>query len=149
MNYKFMGCVLAIFSVLIILNGCGEDDGGSSAVTPIRDEPAIIDSVLAADIYHDRPDGITDLFFDSSEEIYLWIYWANVEGRHEVVVKWYSPEEEEEDPPYREDLQIFNSPTGQQITWFYIKSGDFTEGEWFVEIYLDEEFERMHIFTVE
>ncbi len=149
MNYKFMGCVLAIFSVLIILNGCGDDDGGSATVGPTRDEPAILDSVLAANVYHDRPDGITNFFTDYSEEIYLWIYWTNVKGRHEVVVKWYSPDEGADDSPYREQSKDFNSLTDQKITWFYIKSEDFTEGEWFAEIYLDEEFERMHIFTVE
>lgn len=150
MNYKFMGCVLAIISILIISNGCGEGEGGSSTVSPVRGEPAILDSVLAENVYEDRPDGITNLFFDDSDKIYLWVYWTNVEGRHEVVVEWYSPEEGADDPPYREERQPFNSPTGQQITWFYLDkpSGGFTDGEWFVEIYLDDGFERMHIFTI-
>jgi len=151
MNYKFMGCVLAILSVVIILNGCSEGGGGGSGVSPVRDEPAILDSVLAVNVFNDRPDGITELFFDDSKEIYLWIYWTNVEGRHEVVVNWYSPDEGEDDPPYWDELQSFNSPSGQQITWFYLNnpSGGFIEGEWFAEIYLDDEFERMHIFTVQ
>ena len=151
MSHKFMGCFLALLFVVIVLSGCGEGDGGGSAVSPIRGEPAILDSALAINVHQDRPDGITDLFFDYSEKIYLWMYWTNVEDRHEVVVKWYSPEEGADDPPYWEERQPFNSSTGQQITWFYLDnpSGGFSEGEWFVEIYLDDEFERMHIFTVQ
>jgi hypothetical protein len=153
MNYQHWKTILAAFAVLwsiIFFSGCEAKSGGGAVVTPGRDEPAIVDSAMAIDIYEDRPDGITNVFFSNDDRIYLWIYWMNVEGRNEVEVRWFSPEEEG-DEPYLKEIQSFTSNTGQQITWFYIDkpAGGFTAGEWFVEIYLNGNFERMHIFTVE
>jgi len=154
MNYQHWKNILVAFAVLlsiIFFSGCEAKSGGGAVVTPGRDEPAIVDSVMAINVHEDRPDGVTTLFFNDSSEIFLWIYWMNVEGRNEVEVRWFSPNEGVDDPPYWEETQSFTSTTGQQITWFYIEepSGGFTEGEWFVEIYLNGSFERMHIFTIE
>lgn len=125
--------------------------GGSDSTTPSRYEPAIVDCVLAIDVTDERPDGITDTFFDSSDRIYVWVYWENVDGRHTVDVDWFSPGDDIDDPPYRSDKESFTSSTGTAITWFYIDQpvGGFDEGEWFVDIYLDEYFERSLLFMVE
>ena len=154
MNYQHLKNILIAFAVLLhifFLSGCEAKSGGGAVVTPMRGEPVIVDAVMAINVHEDRPDGITNLFFSDSDQIYLWIYWMNVEGRNEVEVRWFSPDEEVDDPPYWEETQSFTSTTGEQITWFYIDepSGGFTEGEWFVEIYLSGNFERMQIFTVE
>ena len=113
-------------------------------------EPAILDAVLAINVSDDRPDGITTEFFDTSERIFLWVFWANVEGRHAVEIRWFSPEDELDDLPFREEILNFTSNTGDQITWFFIDSpsAGFAEGEWFVEVFLDEFFERSYVFTV-
>lgn len=146
-----------LLSLLFLCLACAlnfyacDSTGGSGASSPGIDEPAIVDCVSAIDVTDNRPDGITDTFFDSSEEIYLWIYWDNVDGRHTVEVDWISPEDDFEDPPYREDSASFNSSTGSAITWFYIDRpvGGFAQGEWFVDIHLDGYFERSLIFLVE
>ncbi|MCZ6678336.1 MAG: hypothetical protein O7E52_13920 [Candidatus Poribacteria bacterium] len=137
----------------IIFGGCDESpSGGSASIALLRGEPVILDSVLAINVNEDRPDGITDTFFSRvSDRIHLWIFWTNVEDTHTVEVLWFSPEEDTDDPPFRREEEIFNSETGDQITWFFIDqpSNGFPEGEWFVEIFLDGLFERSHVFLVE
>ena len=144
---------LALLLSGIIFGGCDETpSGGSGSINPLKGEPAILDSVLAFNVTDNRPDGITDTFFSKvSERIHLWIYWTNVQGRHTVEVRWFSPEEDLEDPPFRADTETFSSSTGEQITWFFVDrpTTGFPEGEWWVEIYLDGLFERSHVFVVE
>ena len=153
MGGKFnMRFFLVLFLGSVIFGGCEESpSGGSGSLNLLKGEPAILDSVLAISISDDRPDGIADVFFDSSERIHLWIFWANVEGRHRVEVRWFSQEQDVEDPPFRKDQETFSSSTGDQITWFFIDrpSDGFPTGEWFVEIFLDDLFERSHVFFVQ
>lgn len=142
---------ITLFLLGIVSGGCDNaGSGGSGSVSLLRDEPVILDSTLAINVSDDRPDGITDTFFETSDRIYLWIFWVNVKGRHTVEVNWFSPQNDIDDPPFREDQETFASSTGDQITWFYIDapSGSFPEGEWFVEIFLDGLFERSHVFDV-
>ena len=137
----------------IIFGGCDETgSGGSGSSDVLRGEPAILDSVLAISISEDRPDGITDTFFaDVNDQIFLWVFWTNVEGRHTVEVRWFSPDQDVDDPPFHQYPEVFSSSTGEQITWFFIDSPSdgFAEGEWFVELFLDGFFERSHVFLVE
>ena len=144
--------IVSIFVVGIVVNGCGDSDnkGGGTAINLVRGEAIIADSVLAINVSHDRPDGITNTFYSDSERIFLWVYWINVSGSHRVKVNWYSPEEGLDDPPYDQQELTFSSDF-QQVTWFYINpvSGGFVPGEWFVEIFLDDDiFERSHVFIV-
>jgi hypothetical protein len=135
----------------IILGGCDETGlGGSESVSLLKGEPVILDSALAVNVNDDRPDGIADTFFDTSDRIYLWIFWVNVQGRHTVEINWFSPEDDSDAPPFREDQETFTSSTGDQITWFFIDppSTGFSEGDWRVEILLDGLFERSHLFFV-
>lgn len=147
---KLFSMLFLCLASAIIIYACG-DSGGSGYSSPLIDEPAILDCALAIDVTDNRPDGITDTFFDSSDKIYLWIYWENVEGRHTVEVDWISPEDDIGAPPYHSDTESFTSSTTTAITWFYIDRpiGGFAEGEWFVDIYLDGYFERSLIFLVE
>ncbi len=141
---------IILLGLMIGLKGCEDSASGGSGLTDVgRAEPTIVDSVLAINVFEERPDGITDNFFaEVNEEIFLWILWNNIEESHKVKVSWFSPEGDLDDPPYWEAEQTFTSTTGEKITWFYIENpGDL--GEWFVEIYLDGLFERSHIFWVE
>ena len=152
MNRRFhiLGLFAVLFPISITFGGCDDSpSGGSGSISLLKGEPAILDSVLAINVNDDRPDGITDTFFDTSERIYLWIFWVNVEERHTVKVRWFSPEEDSDDPPFREE-ETFPASTGDLITWFFIErpSGGFAEGEWFVEILLDDLFERSHVFDI-
>jgi len=134
-----------VLPVLIV--GCGEE-GGSGAMEPLADEPMVLESVMCLDVDDARPVGITDTFLESDEEIYVWIYWTNIEDRSTIKAVWFRPDK---DSPSREDSQRIESSTGFGITWFFIEapSDGFTEGEWSVDIYLDGQFERSHLFIVE
>ncbi len=146
--YATLGIVL--LPLMIALSGCSETSSGGSGFTDVgRDEPTIVDSVLAIEVFEDRPDGITTSFVAGvNERVYLWILWASVAKQHTVEVSWYSPDDDLEDPPFWSEQQTLTSTTGEKITWFYIDLPDDT-GEWLVDIYLDDLFERSHIFWVE
>jgi hypothetical protein len=124
------------------------DSGGSSAVEPYSDEPMIVDSAMCINVDQDRPDGITSTFFSSDDRVYIWLYWSNMDTSATVKTVWYDPNEK---TPYREDSQIVRSDSGFAITWFYMDkpTGGFTTGEWSVEVYLDGQFERSYLFTVD
>ncbi len=144
------GLFIKLFLIGIIFGGCDDaGSGGSGSVSLLRGEPVILDSALAINVSDDRPDGIINSFF-KDERIYLWVFWVNVEGRHTVEVNWFSPEDDLDSPPFREDQETFTSSTGDQITWFFIDppSSGFPEGDWRVEILLDGLFERSHLFFV-
>lgn len=150
--------ILLFLPFTVIINGCEEStSGGSGAIDLGRGEPNIVESVLAISVFEDRPDGITDTFDpELDEQVYLWLLWENIDERHIVEVLWYSPEDEEDDPPFWTEKRTISSTTGEKITWFYIDapkgglSGDrFATGYWTVEIYLDGLFERSHLFYME
>ena len=150
-KFDLFALFIKLFVIGIIVGGCDNtSSGGSGSVSLLRGEPVILDSTLAINVSDDRPDGIADTFFDTSDRIYLWIFWVNVEGRHTVEVNWFSPQNEIGDSPFLADQETFTSSTGDQITWFFIDAplGGFSDGEWFVEIFLDGLFERSHIFDV-
>ena len=130
--------------------GCSETASGGSGFTDVgRDEPTVVDSVLAISVFDDRPDGITTTFSaEVNDQVFLWILWGNVVEQHTVEVSWFSPDDDLDDPPFWSEEKTLTSTTGDKITWFYIDLPDDT-GEWFVEIYLDGLFERSHIFWVE
>ena len=150
-SYPTLGIVL--LSLAVAVSGCSDTSSGGSALIDVgRDEPAIIDSVLAISVFEDRPDGITTTFSaEVNDQVFLWILWANITEPHTVEVSWYSPEDDLDDPPFWTEEKSLTSTTGDKITWFYIDlpEPDIT-GEWFVEIYLDDDlFERSHVFQVE
>ena len=149
-KFHLFGLFIKFFLISIILGGCDDaGSGGSGSVSLLRGEPTIIDSALATNVNEDRPDGIVNSFF-KDERIYVWMFWVNVQGRHTVEVNWFSPDDDLDSPPFREDHETFTSSTGDQITWFFIDppSTGFPEGDWYVEILLDGLFERRHLFSV-
>ncbi|HGJ66869.1 TPA: hypothetical protein ENS27_16035, partial [bacterium] len=130
---------MLVLLLSIIIYGCS-DTGGSSSVEPYADEPLIIDSAMCIDVKGDQPNGITNKFYSNDEQIYLWIYWANVDGTSKVKVVWY---EEGADVSYKEQTRSFTSESGSQITWFYLDrpAGGFSKGEWSLYKYDETEFE--------
>ena len=97
--YSTFGIVL--LSLTIVVSGCSETSSGGSGFTDVgRDEPMIVDSVLAINVFEDRPDGITTTFSAGiNDQVFLWILWANVTEPHTVKASWYSPEDDLDDPP--------------------------------------------------
>lgn len=142
-NYVLMMLVILMPFLAI---ACSES-GGSSSTEPFADEPMIVDSVMCIDVDQEKPNGITDTFYKSDDRIYIWIYWSNVEGTSTVKAVWFKPNS---DTPYLEDSQVVRSESGFAITWFYLDKpvGGFSTGEWSVEIYLDDRFQRSYLFTV-
>ncbi len=147
----YAATTLFLLPLMLLVSGCSETPSGGSGFTDVaRDEPTIVDSVLAISVFEDRPDGITNTFSAGiNDQVFLWMLWENVLEHHTVKVSWYSPEDDLDDPPFWTESQTLTSTTGDKITWFYIDLPDIT-GEWFVEIYLDADlFERSHVFVVE
>ena len=142
--------VIALLPLMIALSSCSETSSGGSGFTDVgRDEPTIIDSVLATDVFDDRPDGITTTFVvDVDDKVFLWILWSNVEKRHTVEVSWFSPDDDLDETPFWSEEKPLTSTTGDKITWFYMDLPD-NRGDWFVQVYLDDLFERSHWFRVE
>ena len=147
---RYSTLAIAVLPLMIALSGCSETPSGGSGFTDVgRGEPTIVDSVLAISVFDDRPDGITTTFSaDVNDQVFLWILWTNVSEKHTVEVSWFSPNDDLDDPPFWKETKTLTSTTGDKITWFYIDLPDHI-GEWFVEIYLDDLFERSHVFWVE
>ena len=147
---RYSTLAIAVLPLMIALSGCSETPSGGSGFTDVgRGEPTIVDSALAINVFDDRPDGITTTFSaDVNDQVFLWILWTNVSEKHTVEVSWFSPNDDLEDPPFWKETKTLTSTTGDKITWFYIDLPDHI-GEWFVEIYLDDLFERSHVFWVE
>ncbi len=150
--------VIVLLSTIIFLHGCEESRSGGSGTTDLaRGEPNIVESALAISVFEDRPEGITDTFDpELDDQVYFWLLWENIDKLHTVRVDWYSPEEDEDDPPFWSEERRISSTTGEKITWFYIDaptgglSGDqFVSGYWTVEVFLDDLFERSHLFYME
>ena len=141
---------IVLLSLTIALSGCSETSSGGSGFTDIgRDELIIVDSALATDVFDDRPDGITTTFVvDVDDRVFLWILWANVAERHTVEVSWFSPDDDLDGTPFWIEEKTLTSTTGDKITWFYIDLPD-NRGDWFVQVYLDDLFERSYWFRVE
>ncbi len=156
-SYTVLFC-LVLFSAAIVLNGCEETKSGGSGVTDLgRGEPKIVESVTAIAVFDDRPDGITDtISAEFNDQVFLWILWGNIDETHKIRVSWFSPEDDLDDEPFWSEEKTISSTTGEKITWFNINaprgglSGDqFQTGEWIVEVFLDDLFERSHLFFVE
>lgn len=150
--------MIAMLPLMIFLLGCEESrSGGSGTIDVARGEPNILESVLSISVFEDRPDGITDTFNSAiDKQVYLWLLWENIDKNHKVRVDWYSPDSEDDDPPFWTEEKQISSTTGEKITWFYIDapsgglSGDrFASGYWTVDILLDDLFERSHFFYME
>ena len=143
---KRLWCVFVVMILPAIIAGCGED-GTTGALEPLSDEPMILESVTCLDIDEGRPAGITDTFLSSDDEIYIWAYWTNIEDTYTIDAVWFKPGE---DYAYEEDSQTISSSTGFKITWFALNKppGGFARGNWSVDIYVDDAFERSHLFAV-
>ena len=157
-NTYRIALTIFLLSFVIYLCGCEESrSGGSGTIDLARGEPNVVESVLATSVLEDRPQNITDTFDpELDKQIYLWLLWENIDRTHTVTVDWYSPEADDDDPPFWSEERRISSTTSEKITWFYIdapKGGlsfdRFTSGYWTVEIYLDDLFERSHLFYVE
>ena len=133
-------------ALLALVVGCDED-GDMGALEPLADEPMILDAVMCLQIEDGRPAGITDTFLESDDSIYIWIYWSGIDTTSTVEALWFEPGD---DTATLAESQTVSSSSGFAITWFSINRPDdnFAEGDWSVDVYLDNLFERSYLFTV-
>lgn len=145
-NKKFWSVSAAIVLLVFIL-GC-DDSSDLGTIELLDDEPVILEAVMCLNVDDNgRPVEITDTFLESDSKIYIWIHWANIESGDTVDIAWFEPEE---DIALTEDSQTIYSSSGSAITWFSIDDAgeNFTEGEWAVYVYLNDMYERSHLFMI-
>ena len=140
------GSLFSLFSMMIFYGGCDKVEGeGGGTVSPSDNEPYIIESVFCVNVDDEsRPVLITDTFY-IDDYVYLWIRWGNVTETHTVTTEWYDPDGDMVAHPEQE----FTAQGGQAITWFFLDTTPTApEGEWWVDIYFDDEFMRSQIFIL-
>ena len=139
--------VFLVTMLLVSMAGCEDTGGDKGVLEPLADEPMILESVMCLAIDDGRPQEITDTFLDSDDSIFIWIYWSSVPAESEVEVFWFEPGKE---VALIRDSQTIISTTGFAVTWFSIDEPllGFEDGEWSVDVYLDNMFERSHLFTI-
>lgn len=139
-----MRWVLVLGACLAAL-GC-ESSGGGGDVTP-GDSPRIVESFTCRQVDSQaRPVGITQVFLRSEDDrICVWAAWEHVDGAHTAQAAWFDSDGSKIFTSDRE----FTSPTGEQITWFFVNPAGMSLGRWEVELWLDGAFHRSHFFMVE
>ncbi len=134
----------AVIGVLgLALTGCEDDTQTSGEIVGPLVGPRIAESQLALDIVDGAPAGMTDLFF-RGDFVNLWVPWIALEPPHEVEALWWDPL----DNNFPTVLDITEN-VAEQVTVFTLELSEFAPaGRWEVEVYIDGEFMRSHIFDV-
>ncbi|MGD2217066.1 MAG: hypothetical protein PVJ64_09925 [Gemmatimonadales bacterium] len=131
-------CVTAV-----ALAACDDEKAAGELVGPLSGAH-VAESVLALAVFEGVPVGITDTFVQD-EIVYLWVRWNRLEPPHDAEAVWYDPNGEEVDVSL---VEILDGPA-EQITVFSL---DLTPvsmtGFWEVDLWLDGEFHRSHLFEV-
>jgi len=128
---------------VVLLSACADEKAGSELVGPLAG-PRVAESVLALGIWEGVPVGITDTFVPG-EIVHLWVRWEKLEPPHVAEAVWINPSDDIVDTSV---LDIDDGPA-EQITVFTLDlSGMSPEGDWEVELWLDDEFHRSHLFFV-
>ena len=142
----FWAVIVMIISLGIVTTGCDKVEGeGGGVVSPTEGESYIIESVFCVNVDNEsRPILITDTFV-VGDIVYYWTRWGNVSETHTVRAEWFDP-----DGDFQTDTeQTFTAQGGQAITWFFLDTtSSAPEGEWWVDIYFDDEFMRSQIFIL-
>ena len=134
---------LAAFCWAVAALSACDDEPVSGVVAEVLVGPRVAESLLALDVKDGVPVGITDIF-QVGEFVNLWVHWEDLDPPHTVEVVWNDP-------------NLLSFPTGveltarasEQVTVFTLElSGLSATGRWEVEVYLDGEFMRSHVFLV-
>jgi hypothetical protein len=127
----------------VALAACNEEKASGELIGPLSG-PHVAESVLALDVFEGVPVGITDTFVQD-EIVHLWVRWDRLEPPHEAEAVWYDPNADEVDSSL---IEIVNGPA-EQITVFSLELTPVSMlGFWTVDLWLDGEFQRSHLFEV-
>lgn len=133
---------LALISVLL-LSACQEEKASGELIGPFGG-PYVAESVLALAVFEGLPVGITYTFVQD-EIVHLWVRWEGLEPPHTAEAVWYDPDAAEVDSSI---LDIVGG-AAEQVTVFSLDLTPVsTTGFWEVELWLDGEFQRSHLFEV-
>ncbi|UCC81776.1 MAG: hypothetical protein JSW46_12290 [Gemmatimonadota bacterium] len=126
-----------------LLAACDDEKASGELIGPLSGAH-VAESVLALGVFEGVPVGITDTFVQD-EIVHLWVRWNKLEPPHDAEAVWYDPNGNEVDVSL---VEILDGPA-EQITVFSL---DLTPvsltGFWEVDLWLDGEFHRSHLFEV-
>jgi hypothetical protein len=104
--------------------------------------PMIVESVMCTDIINGNPYGITEEFF-KGDTVNLWILWMGIRENSKITCFWSKPDGN----LFAKDSIVIERDTGKMITIFSVLTDNSSpSGEWMVEIYLNQDFLRSHLF---
>lgn len=104
--------------------------------------PMIVESVLCTKVVNGNPYGISNNFF-LGDTVNLWIHWMGMEGKNKVSCFWVRPDGRD----FARDSILIQSDSSKVITIFSVVTRSYDpQGEWAVEIYLNNTFKRSHLF---
>jgi len=134
----------AALAAILALSACADDETASGELIGPLSGARVAESVLALHVVEGVPLGITDVFLQD-ETVYLWVRWEALAPPHEVEAVWFDPSAEEVDFTV---LDIDDGPP-EQITVFSLDLTSLSDtGFWEVEIWMDGERQRSHLFEV-
>ena len=135
--------LLSGWLALVLFSACEKTEGeGGGGLEPGRGSPEILEGFFCGYVFEGNPEAIDNSFFPD-ENIYLWLSWGQVSGKHEVRIIWLDPEGD----VVTETAQQFNSKTGKWITFFFIDTTSSAPlGRWIAEVNIDDQFIRSYAF---
>jgi hypothetical protein len=134
---------LPVAAALALAAAACEDTSTTGVVVGPLVGPRVVESQLALDVIGGAPAGITDIFAPG-DFVNLWVHWAELDPPHTIDVIWYDPL----DQSFETALELTDNAS-EQVTVFTLELGDLaTAGRWEVEIFIDGEFMRSHLFLV-
>jgi hypothetical protein len=127
----------------VVLAACDDEQASGELVGPLSGAH-VAESVLALAVFGGVPAGITDTFVQD-EIVHLWVRWNMLEPPHEAEAVWYDPNGDEVDVFL---VEILDGPA-EQVTVFSLELTPVSMlGFWEVDLWLDGEFHRSHLFEV-
>jgi len=130
--------------LLLQLTSCGKDEAASGALIGPSVGPRVDESLLALGVIAGAPVGITAIF-ERTDEVHLWVRWANLVPTHEAEAVWLNPAGTEIAAAV---VTITDGPTNQVTDFLLQLTPSSTLGRWEVLLYLDGDLQRSHVFDV-
>ena len=135
--------LLLACAYVVTLAACDDERASGELVGPLAGAH-VAESVLALAVFEGVPVGITDTFVQD-EIVNLWVRWNKLEPPHDAEAVWYGPDGGEVDVSL---VEIVDGPE-EQITVFSLELTPVSMlGFWEVDLWLDGEFHRSHLFEV-